>query len=191
MMNMKRVTLAGVGDILLERSTRAKYINLSVKPFRGVRVAVPRGVSFKEAEAVAQSKAQWLKAHLARMIVIERQILERKKNPPIDPQPARRLLVERLAHLAAQHGFSYNKVFVRRQKTRWGSCSHQNNINLNINLVRLPAALIDYTLLHELVHTRIKNHGPDFWAELGRYIPDSKRLDREMNRYWMFLLDDF
>jgi predicted metal-dependent hydrolase len=191
MMNMKRVSLAGVGDILLERSTRAKYINLSVKPFRGVRVAVPRGVSFKEAEAVAQSKAQWLKAHLARMIVIERQILERKKNPPIDPLPARRLLVERLAHLAALHGFSYNKVFVRRQKTRWGSCSHQNNINLNINLVRLPAALIDYTLLHELVHTRIKNHGPDFWAELGRYISDSKRLDREMNRYWMFLLDDF
>jgi predicted metal-dependent hydrolase len=187
---MKIVKLKGVGDILLERSPRAKYINLSVRPFKGVRVAVPRGVSFQEAVAVAQSKAQWLRDHLARMVEIERRILDRPKNPPLDPLPARRALIERLEQLAVQHGFCYNKVFVRRQKTRWGSCSHQNNINLNINLVRLPAVLIDYTLLHELVHTRVKNHSAEFWAELGRYIPTPKQLDREMNAYWMLLIDD-
>ena len=187
---MKKVRLEGVGDIMLERSSRAKYVNLSVRPFKGVRVAVPRGISFEQAVAVAQSKTQWLQAHLARMVLIERQIMERKKNPPLDLLSGRRRLVERLAYLAAQHGFSYNKVFVRRQKTRWGSCSHQNNINLNINLVRLPPELIDYTLLHELVHTRIKNHGPGFWAELSRYIPTAREMDREMNRYWSFLMDE-
>jgi predicted metal-dependent hydrolase len=189
-MNSKIISLKGVGDILLERSSRAKYVNLSVRPFRGVRVAVPRGISFQEAVVVAQSKTQWLQAHLARMEVIERQILERRKSPPIDSAAARRSLVERLEHLSVLHGFSYNKVCIRRQRTRWGSCSHRNNINLNIHLVRLPEALIDYTLLHELVHTRIKNHGPGFWAELGLVIPNPRQLDRELNRYWMFLMDD-
>jgi predicted metal-dependent hydrolase len=189
-MQSKKVRLHGVGEILLERSVRARHINLSVRPFKGVRVAVPRGVSFQEAVAVAQSKIQWLQSRIARMALIEREILERKKSPPIDRQQARRRLIARLAQLAAIHGFSYNRVFVRNQKTRWGSCSQQNNINLNINLVRLPDALIDYTLLHELVHTRIKNHGAGFWAELGRHIQNPRQQDREMNQYWMVLMDE-
>lgn len=189
-MKSKKVRLHGIGDILLERSGRAKHINLSVRPFKGVRVAVPKGVSFQEAVAVAQSKIDWLQSHLARMMLIERQILEQKKDPPIDRDQARRRLIGRLEHLAAVHGFTYGKVFIRKQKTRWGSCSQANNINLNINLVRLPEALIDYTILHELVHTRIKNHGPLFWAELARHIPNPRQLDREMNRYWMVLMDE-
>jgi hypothetical protein len=188
-MESKKVNLQGVGEIVLERSSRARHINLSVKPFKGVRIAVPRGVSFQEALAVAHAKARWLKAHVGRMALIEQQILALKKEPAIDRRQARRFLVARLAHLAGLHGFTYNKVFVRNQRTRWGSCSHQNNINLNVHLVQLPEALIDYTLLHELVHTRIKNHGPRFWEALGRIIPQPKALDRELNGYWMVLMN--
>lgn len=189
-MESKKVNLQGVGEVVLERSRRARHINLSVKPFRGVRIAVPRGVSFQQALAVAHAKSSWLKVHLGRMVLVEQQILALQKGPGgVDPVQARRMLVARLAQLAQQHGFVYNRVFVRNQRTRWGSCSRQNNINLNINLVRLPAALRDYTLVHELVHTRIKNHGPFFWAELARIIPDAKALDRELNRYWMVLVD--
>jgi predicted metal-dependent hydrolase len=92
--------------------------------------------------------------------------------------------------LAARHGFTYNRVFVRHQKTRWGSCSHKNNINLNARLVQLPQALMDYTILHELVHTRIKHHGPRFWEALSRYIPDSRALDRQLNAYWILLVEE-
>jgi predicted metal-dependent hydrolase len=189
-MESKKVNLQGVGEVVLERSRRARHINLSVKPFRGVRIAVPRGVSFQQALAVAHAKSSWLRVHLGRMVLIEQQILALKKTPEaVDPIQARRILVARLAQLAQQHGFVYNRVFVRNQRTRWGSCSRQNNINLNINLVRLPAALRDYTILHELVHTRIKNHGPLFWQELAGVIPDARALDRELNRYWMLLVD--
>jgi len=189
-MESKKVNLLGVGEVVLERSPRARHINLSVKPFKGVRIAVPRGVSFQQALAVAQAKSSWLKVHLGRMVLIEQQILALKESPAVvDPVHARRILVTRLAQLAQQHGFVYNRVFVRNQRTRWGSCSRQNNINLNINLVRLPEALRDYTILHELVHTRIKNHGPLFWQELVRVIPDARALDRELNRYWMVLVD--
>lgn len=189
-MESKKVNLQGVGEVVLERSRRARHINLSVKPFKGVRIAVPRGVSFQEALAVAHAKSRWLKAHLGRMVLVEQQIMALKKEPDaLDPVRSRNLLVARLAHLAGKHGFVYNKVFVRNQRTRWGSCSRRNNISLNINLARLPEPLRDYTILHELVHTRIKNHGPLFWQELGRVIADARNLDRELNQYWMVLVD--
>ncbi len=189
-MKSKTIYLKGVGEVLMERSARAKHVNLSIKPFKGVRIAVPSGVSFKEAEAIAQTKRQWLKDHLRRMAVIEDEIRSRHNPPVINLRMARQFLVERLAELAGEHGFSYNRVFVRNQKTRWGSCSGKNNINLNINLVQLPRELIDYTILHELVHTRVKNHGPQFWEELGKYIADPRAVDRELNKYWMLLMDD-
>lgn len=188
-MKTKTIYLKDVGEVLMERSARAKYVNLSIKPFKGVRIAVPEGVSFKQAEAVAQSKRQWLKEHLGRMAAIEKEILAHRGNPVINLRMARQFLKDRLAELARRHGFTYNRVFVRNQKTRWGSCSSKNNINLNINLVQLPKALIDYTIFHELVHTRVRNHGPQFWEELDKYVPEARTVDRELNKYWMLLMD--
>jgi predicted metal-dependent hydrolase len=72
---------------------------------------------------------------------------------------------------------------VRNQKTRWGSCSARNNINLNINLAHLPVELMDYIILHELAHTRITNHGPQFWKLLGDYIQHPREHDRALNQY--------
>jgi hypothetical protein len=108
-------------------------------------------------------------------------------NRPIKQSEARSLLIGRLDELAKKHGFTYNRVFIRNQKTRWGSCSNKNNINLNINLVRLPDALIDYTILHELVHTRIKNHGKRFWDQLDRVLDDAKKLDKRLSQYNLLL----
>lgn len=184
----RKFILQGVGEIVLERSIRAKHINLSVKPFKGVRIAVPRGVSFDEAVAVARSKRQWLRQHLDRMALVEQQIIAQQGGPDIDRNLARKVLVTRLDLLADRFGFRYNRVFIRNQKTRWGSCSQKNNINLNVNLVRLPQRLIDYTILHELVHTRVKNHGPAFWLALERCVADPRALDRELNQYWMLLV---
>jgi len=65
-MQSKKVMLEGVGEIVLERSSRARHINLSVKPFKGVRVAVPKGVSFSDAMAVARCKAPWLAKQLSK-----------------------------------------------------------------------------------------------------------------------------
>jgi hypothetical protein len=59
----------------------------------------------------------------------------------------------------------------------------QNNINLNIHLIFLPAHLMDYVILHELVHTRVKDHSARFWSCLGSYIQDPKALDSQLTRY--------
>ena len=79
---------------------------------------------------------------------------------------AKDYLPRRVRELAQQHGFLYQKVFVKNLKSKWGSCSSQKNINLNVHLMRLPDHLIDYIILHELTHTREMNHGPEFWKVL-------------------------
>ncbi len=188
MSSNRSVHLEGVGQILLARSSRARHVCLTIEPFKGVRVAVPRGVTYAEALEVARRKRRWIVDHLDRMAKIEAEAVAFQPRAPINRKVARREIIDRLEQLARRHGFSYNRVFVRNQKTRWGSCSAANNINLNIQLIRLPAELMDYTMLHELVHTRIKDHGPRFWSELGKYLEHPKQIDRRLNTYAPMLL---
>lgn len=97
---------------------------------------------------------------------------------------AKEFLPVRVSQLASSNGFSFGNVAVKRIKSRWGSCSHQNNINLSVYLMQLPDYLIDYVILHELCHTVEKNHGPKFWSLLDRYTDArAKQLAKEMKRY--------
>lgn len=84
-------------------------------------------------------------------------------------------LVQRLTELGRQHGLAHNRVTIRAQRTRWGSCSARQNISLNWRLIRAPAYVIDYVLLHELMHTRVHNHSRDFWTQLRTVCPDYQR----------------
>jgi len=184
----KKVQIRDVGDVLLERSNRAKHLGLSIRPFKGARVAVPRGVSFAAAEKFAYSKTSWITKHLEKMAFIEKQAKVLKESKPIDRVKAKKYLVERLDELSKRNGFKYNRVFIKNQKTRWGSCSDKNNINLNVNLVRLPDELIDYVILHELVHTRIKDHSNRFWEALSTFVEDPKSIDKKLRQYTLSLL---
>ena len=96
---------------------------------------------------------------------------------------AKKELPPRLAELAAQHGFKYNKVFIKNNISNWGSCSSLGNINLNLRLVELPSELQDYVMLHELCHLRYLNHGREFHALLESVCPGHHALAREMKEY--------
>lgn len=164
-----------VGPVLVEKSRRAKRLSITVKPFKGVRVAVPSSVSLERGADFAREKSAWMQAQLLKMGRVEAEILAaRAMAVPVDREKAGKQLKKRLAELAEMYGFTYNKVTVRSQKTRWGSCSWSGNISLNMNLVTLPGDLIDYVLLHELVHLRVKNHGERFWKELLLLMPDGR-----------------
>lgn len=96
---------------------------------------------------------------------------------------ARQLLPQRLDALASQHGFTYRSVQIKEMRSRWGSCSQHKDIVLNCYLMQLPWELINYVLLHELLHTRVLAHGPPFWNELSRYVndlPDIRKTMRAM-----------
>ena len=187
-MEAKTIELKNVGTILIERSRRAKHLSLSVRPFKGARVAVPFGVSFASAEMFARSKTGWLKKHLNKMALMEQEAKALSKSKPINRVTARKQIIDRLNYLSQKHGFNYNRVFIKNQKTRWGSCTGKNNINLNITLVRLPDELLDYTILHELVHTRVKNHSRQFWDQMDKLVGDSKKLDSKLSEYRVLLI---
>jgi hypothetical protein len=178
------VEIEDLGSVTLAKSHRARRLSMTVKPQKGIRVAIPYRTSFKNAMEFLEANLPWAKENLQRVREIERRHSEiQNALPPINRTHARRLLVSRLDELAAQHGFTYNRVFVRNQKTLWGSCSHVNNINLNVNLVRLPPELTDYVILHELVHTRVKNHSKRFWSQLDRFVGNAKAMDKQLRKH--------
>ncbi len=98
-------------------------------------------------------------------------------------QEAGVLLPQRLAQLAVKYNFSYTGVSIKNLRSRWGSCSQQKYIALNIFLMQLPWQLIDYVLLHELTHTKYLNHSKEFWNHLESCLPNYKALRNDLKNY--------
>ena len=96
---------------------------------------------------------------------------------------AKAVLPQRLAELAARYGFTYNKVRIKHNSSNWGSCSELGNINLNLNLMRVPEDLRDFVMLHELCHLKHLNHGPEFHALLESVCPDHRAKQRALKEY--------
>ena len=94
-----------------------------------------------------------------------------------------RLLPQRLSLLAANHGFSFRSVDVKQLKTKWGSCNQNHEITLNYYLMQLPWKLIDYVLIHELVHTEHLNHSDVFWKRFEEALPGAKKIRKELKTY--------
>lgn len=90
-------------------------------------------------------------------------------------QQAELLLPQRLIQLAKAHNFTYRSLQVKRLSSRWGSCSQHKDIILNIYLMQLPWELIDYVIIHELVHTEHLNHSAAFWERFEEAMPDAKQ----------------
>ncbi len=232
----KTIEIPDIGMITLRRSSRAKRVNIRLKPFGIVELVIPLHGDEKDAIKFLISKKLWIKKTLKKVaekegqlstfdetttfsartfnLKIEKQnrtdINLRLKNgvllvsyPEVLPvthpgiQDAIRYGIEeslrieaksflpgRIAWLASQHGFRYNNVTIKNLKSRWGSCSGVNNINLNLHLMRLSDELIDYVLLHELCHTIEKNHGKRFWKLLDKVTENRAReLDKMINQY--------
>jgi predicted metal-dependent hydrolase len=137
-------------------------------------MSVPFQVPYDKALEFFCQQRQWVLQALARQ-------KERYKDvPKATPEQiealriqARRELPPRLAELASRYGFVYNKVFIKHNSTNWGSCSSLKNINLNLNIVRLPAVLRDYILLHELCHLRHQDHSHAFHLLLEHVCTDN------------------
>ena len=176
------ITIPDLGPVLFTKSSRAKRLSITIKPDQTIRVAVPTRTSFKTAQDFMLTKLTWARKHLARLRAVETDYAQ-KTLPPINRTKAKTILTIRLKYLAQKYGFKFNRVFIRNQKTRWGSCSTKNNISLNMNLAGLPQELQDYVILHELMHTKFKNHSKKFWAEMDKLVGDSKKLRKRMKEY--------
>ena len=97
---------------------------------------------------------------------------------------AREQLGNELGRVAAEGGFRYSRAQIRRQRTRWGSCSATGTISMNVCLLFLRPQVVRYLLIHELCHTRHMNHSNRFWSLVESFEPDYRSLDRELLHGW-------
>jgi len=181
MRSARILEVPGLGKVRFKPRLGARRLRIRVIPFDIPEVTVPGRVALASAVALTGERRKWIQRQQRMNRSRETARLELgPETGDLNPVKARTVLKSRLEELARNHGFAYSGMSVRAQKTRWGSCSANNMISLNIQLLVLPPRLRDYVLLHELVHTRIKNHGPEFWTSLDRYVGDSRRLRSEL-----------
>ena len=163
-----------IGEVTFRKSVRSRSIGIRVHPVKGVSVSIPYIVPYAVAQAFFQSRRGWVIDTIARQ--------NEKYKDVVMPEPseiealrkrAKAELPPRLDELATRYGFVYNRVAVKHNATNWGSCSSRSNINLNLNIVRLPKALQDYVLLHELCHLRHQDHGHAFHLLLEHVLTDN------------------
>ena len=169
----KIITDAELGEIVLKRNPGSRRMSIRVHPLKGISVVVPYSVPYLAAEA-------FFKLNRSRIVAIVQKQKSKYGNVSApDPEHIERLramakveLPSRLKEFADRYGFSYNRVAIKHNSTNWGSCSAKNNINLNLNLMRLPQVLRDYVLLHELCHLRHHDHGDAFHLLLEHLCTD-------------------
>lgn len=94
-------------------------------------------------------------------------------------------ITPRVEKIATKINLPYTSLSFRKMSKRWGSCTADNKIIINIDAVKLPFTLIDYLITHELCHTNIKDHSKAFWAELSKHVPNWKELDERMKEMKM------
>jgi len=94
---------------------------------------------------------------------------------------ARAVLGKRAREISILHGLAFNRLFIRGQETKWGSCSRKGNISLNWRLILAPQYVIDYVILHELLHTRVLNHTQRFWVHLRTLCPNCEKAISWLN----------
>jgi hypothetical protein len=93
---------------------------------------------------------------------------------------AKRVIMERLEHFADTYNLTYNRVFIRDQKTLWGSCSSKRNLSFNWRLIQTPLDIVDYIVVHELVHTEILRHTKAYWERVASLYPQHRQA-----RVWL------
>ncbi|ASJ03318.1 peptidase [Thermococcus profundus] len=103
----------------------------------------------------------------------------------------KRLLRKELLSLvdkyAPEMGVEPGTIYIRHQKSRWGSCSPRGNLNFNVRLVSIPPDLREYVVVHELAHLKHMNHSKAFWELVGRFYPDYRRARKELKKWWSIL----
>ena len=157
------------------RSNR-KTLSIQLKPGEIVARA-PLRMKDKEIYSFIESKKPWIEKNLAKMEEREKAISEVQPFTQEEinalAEKAKQIIPERVRYYAPKIGVTYNRITIRCQRTRWGSCSSKGNLNFNCLLVLFPLEVIDSVVVHELCHRKHMNHSPQFYAEIDKVFPIS------------------
>ncbi|MBI5530030.1 MAG: M48 family metallopeptidase [Candidatus Doudnabacteria bacterium] len=166
-------------------SRRARKMRLAVACDSTVTLTLPSGMAIRAAEKFVAAKLSWIK-----------RALEYFKTHPVKPKAkavrgeykkfkhqALSLAQAKVKQWAEFYGVNYQRISIKNQKTRWGSCSRKGNLNFNYRIVHLRSELLDYLVVHEVCHLKEFNHSRKFWAEVAKAAPNYKQLRAELRAY--------
>ena len=169
------------GEVIVRKSPLSRGVRFSISTSGRLMMSVPK-----------HTPDFWVKRYLNNNRTVIREKLP-VKNPneqrardyqkKILMKKAREYLPYRLEYLAKLHGYSYDKCRLSHANTRWGSCSSNRTISLNIGLMKVPEVLRDYVILHELAHLNHMDHSKDFWAEVGRHDRNYKIHEKKLKMF--------
>ena len=164
-------------DYTLIRSPR-KTISIQLSPGGAVVVRAPNRMLRRDIDQFVESKRNWIEGHLKKLPHAQSKLTEEELLTLA--HRAKEVLPQITARCAPLVGVDYGRITIRAQRTRWGSCSSQGNLNFNCLLMLTPEDVMEYVVVHELCHRKEMNHSPRFWAEVERVLPDYRR-----SRQWL------
>ena len=157
--------------------SKRKTIALQIMADGSLLVRCPVAMGTAEIDTFVESKKRWINKHLSKTA--------RGKLPAFTEEDLREMagkarieIPPMVAYYANLLGVSYGNITVRKQRTRWGSCSSKGNLNFNCLLMQMPKAVLVYVIVHELCHRKHMNHSKAFWAEVERILPDYKEAKK-------------
>lgn len=161
----------------LIRSNR-KTIAIEITSIGQVIVRAPRHVPEAEIQQFVESKTSWLKKHLEKHAKNKDVLQTEGKLTPNEinrlMKLAKQVIPAKVAYYARLMGVTYGRITIRKQKTRWGSCTREGNLNFNCLLMMAPPEVLDYIVVHELSHRVEMNHSAKFWAQVEKVLPEYK-----------------
>ena len=169
-------------DYVLKINKRSKGIRLAVYPGGRVSVTTPRFVPQFIVNKFLIDKNEWLvekMKYFSKFPPIKNK-KEKREEYLICKEKALNLVNERLNHFNKFYNFNWNRISIKNQKTRWGSCSRMGNLNFNYKIVLITENQADYIIVHELCHLKEMNHSKKFWNLVSVCIPDYKEVRRSL-----------
>lgn len=172
----------------LKRSKRAKRMRLAVYCDGSVVVTTPLGVQASIIEKFFAEKKQWVSDKISFFKSVDSKSIRTfsEKDYLKYRDEAFELVSGRVRFFSKKYGFTFNNIFIKNQKTRWGSCSCKQNLNINYKIVFLPKKHQDYIIVHEMCHLKEFNHSRKFWALVAKVLPDYLEIRKELRNHELF-----
>lgn len=168
---------------ILKNNRRGHHVRLTIGCDGTLTATKPWWTDENAVEKFIAQKAEWIISKIEYFKRFDSRFFARDRKSYLAGKEAARKLVEaRLAHFNRFYGFRFGRISIRKQKSRWGSCSKKGNLNFNYKIALLPGHLADYIIVHELCHLKEFNHSRKFWSLVSRAIPEDKKAKRELSR---------
>jgi len=173
---------------IIKKSRRAKRMRLAVYCDGSVVVTTPLGINQTVIEKFIADKKTWLNDKINFFKSVDSRAIRSFSEEDYlkHKDEAYEVVFKKVNCLSKKYNFSFNKVFIKNQKTRWGSCTKNNNLNINYKIIFLPKKHQDYIIVHELCHLKEFNHSRKFWSLVEKILPDYLEIKNELRNHELF-----